>query len=350
VTPKPFVQGPQTAIVVGPSGEEIYTDKYGRVKVQFHWDRLGKRDENSSCWVRVSQPWAGKNWGTISLPRVGQEVIIDFLEGDPDQPIVTGRVYNGEQMPPYALPANQTRSTTKSRSSKGGSASNYNEIRFEDKMGSEQIFINAEKDLDLRVENDSREYVGGDRSLLVNANQRELVNGDQHGHVKGSRFEKIEGDMSVNFGGKRMAQTGGDESISIGGDRKEQVSGTLSLQVGKDCNEQVGGGLSLQVGQSRNEKIGQTHAMEAGQVIHLKAGQTVVIEAGVELTLKGPGGFVDIGPAGVTIQGTMVLINSGGSGASGPGASPQSPVSPEAPKDPKEPDKADDGTKGGKLS
>jgi type VI secretion system secreted protein VgrG len=352
VTPKPFVQGPQTAVVVGPSSAEIYTEPNGtgRVKVQFFWDRRGQHDENSSCWLRVSQPWAGKGWGAINIPRIGQEVVVDFLEGDPDQPIITGRFYNADQMPPYALPDNMTRSTLMSRSTQNGSQSNYNELRFEDKLGSEQIFMNAEKDMDLRVENDSREYVTGDRSLIVNTNQRELVNADKHGHVKGTHFEKIEGDMSLNVGGKQMVQTGGDQSINIGGDEKEQVTGTLSLQVGKDQNEQVGGSVSLQVGQSRNEQIGQTHAMEAGQIIHLKGGQTVIIEAGMELTLKGPGGFVDIGPAGVTIQGTMVLINSGGSGASGPGASPQSPTSPDAPTDPKDPDTADDGTKGGKLN
>ncbi|HEU4927167.1 MAG TPA: type VI secretion system tip protein VgrG, partial [Vicinamibacterales bacterium] len=135
-TPKPFVQGPQTAVVVGPGGEEIFTDKYGRVKVQFHWDRRGKKDDKSSCWIRVSHPWAGKGWGAISTPRIGQEVIVDFLEGDPDQPIITGRVYNAEQMPPYDLPANKTQSGMKSRSSSGGGAANFNEIRMEDKMGS----------------------------------------------------------------------------------------------------------------------------------------------------------------------------------------------------------------------
>jgi type VI secretion system secreted protein VgrG len=310
-TPRPTVKGPQTAVVAGPSGEEIYTDKYGRVKVQFFWDRLGKKNENSSCWIRVSQSWAGKNWGAVFLPRIGQEVIVDFLEGDPDQPLITGRVYNAEQMPPYTLPDKQTRSTFQSRSSKGGGPSNYNEIRFEDLKGSEQIFINAEKDMDHRVENDSREYIGNNRHLIVNANQFELVNKDKHLHVKGKQNEKIEGDMS----------------LKVGGDQKQQV----------------GRSLSLKVGQSRNEKVGITHAMEAGQTIHLKGGMTVIIEAGMQLSLKGPGGFVDIGPTGVTIQGTMVLINSGGAAGSGPGASPESPDQPT------DPDTADDGSKATKL-
>ena len=291
-TPKPLVQGCQTAVVVGPPGEEIHTDKYGRVKVQFHWDRLGKKDDNSSCWMRVSQAWAGKNWGAVFLPRIGQEVIVDFLEGDPDRPIITGRVYNAEQMPPYTLPANQTQSGIKSRSSKGGGSSNFNEIRFEDKKGSEQLFVHAEKDMDVRVKKESREFVGSSRHLIVGANQLEQVKGNKHENV--------------------------------GGDQVEEVSGKLSLKVGQD----------------RDEKIGMKHAVEAGQEIHLKAGMKVVVEAGMQLTLKGPGGFVDIGPAGVTIQGTLVNINSGGAAGSGSGASPASPTAP---------DKADDGSKGGKL-
>ena len=292
LTPKPFVQGPQTAVVVGPSGEEIYPDKYGRVKVQFHWDRLGKKDENSSCWIRVSQPWAGKNWGSINIPRIGQEVIVEFLEGDPDRPIITGRVYNDDQMPPYTLPDNMTRTTFMTRSSKNGGSANYNELRFEDKKGSEQIFLNAEKDMDHRVENDSREYIGNDRSLIVKNDQKEKVEGNLHSEVVSNR------------------------------------------------NEKVGQTLSLQVGQNLQEKSGQNYAHEAGMEIHLKAGMNVVIEAGLELTIKASGGFINIGPAGIAISGTLVLINSGGAAGSGSGSSPE---------DPQAPDEADDGSKGGKM-
>ncbi len=274
LTPKPIVQGPQTAVVVGPAGEEIYPDKYGRVKVQFFWDRLGKKNENSSCWVRVSQPWAGKNWGAVSIPRIGQEVIVEFLEGDPDRPIITGRVYNDDQMPTYPLPDHKTRSTFMSRSTKGGGSANYNELRFEDKKGSEQIFINAEKDMDHRVENDSREFIGNDRSLIVKHDQKEKVEGDLHAETAGNR------------------------------------------------NEKVGQTMSLQVGQNLQEKSGQNFAHEAGMEIHLKAGMNVVIEAGLQLTIKASGGFINIGPAGVAISGTLVLINSGGAAGSGSGALP----------------------------
>jgi len=291
ITPKPVVQGAQTAIVVGPRGEEIWTDKYGRVKVQFHWDREGKRDENSSCWIRAAHNWAGKRWGGIFIPRIGQEVIVDFLEGDPDQPIITGRVYNANEMPPYELPREQTKSTIKTNSSKGGGG--FNELRFEDAKGKEQIFVHAERDMDIRVKNDSREWIGHDRHLIVKANQRELVEADKHGHVQGSLQEKIDGDMSLQVGGKRHA------------------------------------------------KVGTVNATEAGQEIHLKAGMKIIIEAGMQLSLKGPGGFIDIGPAGVTIQGMLVRINSGGAAGTGSGSNPV---------DPKDPDVADDGTKTGKLN
>lgn len=349
-TPKPVVQGPQTALVVGKSGEEIWVDKYGRIKVQFYWDRVGQKDENSSCWVRVSQPWAGKGWGGVWLPRIGQEVIVDFLEGDPDRPLVTGRVYNAEVMPPYALPDNGTRSTFMSRSSKGGGTENYNELRFEDKTGSEQVFMNAERDMDWRVEHDSREYVGNQRHLIVTQNQQELVNGAKHGHVKGDHLEKIEGAMSLQVTGDQKEKVGGAKSGEVVGDHKEKIAGAMSLQVGGDQKVAVGGGYSLQVSQSHNEKAGQNIAAEAGMTVHLKGGMSVVIEAGMEVALKGPGGFVSVGPTGVTIQGTMVLINSGGAAGSGPGAQTQSPDSPAAPADPTDPDTADDGSKGAKLN
>ncbi|MBI5255964.1 MAG: type VI secretion system tip protein VgrG [Burkholderiales bacterium] len=171
-TPKPFVQGPQTAVVVGPSGEEIFTDKYGRVKVQFHWDRYGQKNEKSSCWMRVSSPWAGKSFGFIQIPRIGQEVVVDFLEGDPDQPLVTGRVYNADQMPPWDLPANASQSGLLTRSTKGGNYNNANALRFEDKKGSEQVWFHAEKNMDTEVENDETLTVGHDQTVKIHHHQK----------------------------------------------------------------------------------------------------------------------------------------------------------------------------------
>lgn len=349
-TPRPFVQGPQTAVVTGKSGEEIWTDKYGRVKVQFFWDREGKKDEKSSCWVRVSQPWAGKNWGSINIPRIGQEVIVDFLEGDPDRPLITGRVYNDEQMPPYKLADNQTRTTFMSRSTKGGGSSNYNELRFEDKKGDEQIFMNAEKDMDLRVEKESREYIGANRHMVVASSQFEKVAGDKQSQVGGKFLEKIAGDTSIQIGAKRMEQVGSDESITIGGNRKEQVTNNESITIGQNQKTAVGQSVSITIGQNRNAQIGANDVVSAAQAVYITGGMNVVIQAGMQLSLVGPGGFIDIGPAGVSIQGTMVLINSGGAPGSAQSANAASPDSPDNPDDPKDPDTADDGTKGGKLN
>ena len=329
VTPKPFVQGPQPALVVGKSGEEIWVDKYGRVIVQFYWDRLGQKNENSSCWIRTSQPWAGGNWGAMWIPRIGQEVLVSFLEGDPDRPVITGRVYNADQMPPYALPDYQTRSTFMSRSSKGGGASNYNELRFEDLKGKEQIFMNAEKDMDVRVENDSREFIGANRHLIVTANQQEQVQADKHLHVQGNHFEKVEGNMSLQVTQNQMETVTGNKSLAVTGNQSERVTGNVSLAV-----------------TGKQDVSNMAYAVKSDTTIHLNAGMSAVIEAGVALTLKVGGSTIDFNPAGVFITGTMVFINSGSAPASAPDASPQSP---DSPTDPKDPDTADDGSKGTKM-
>jgi type VI secretion system secreted protein VgrG len=322
LTPKPFVQGPQTGVVVGKNadadatddqsaggdGEEIWVDKWGRVLVQFPWDRA----KATSCWMRVSQDWAGQGWGMINIPRVGQEVIVSFLEGDPDRPIITGRVYNDVQTVPYDLPDNGTRTTFRTSSSTGGGIDHYNELRFEDKTGSEQVFIRGEKDYDTRILNDSREWIGNDCSLMVKRDQKEKVERDLHLQVIGNQVEKIEGDFN------------------------HHVAGNL--------NEKTDQTISIQAGMNMYEKSGMNFAHEAGQMIHLKAGMTVVIEAGVQLSLKVGGNFIDIGPTGVSIQGTMVLINSGGAAGSGCGSSPTDP------KDPEDPDEADDGSAGTKMN
>lgn len=331
VTPKPFVQGPQPALVVGKSGEEIWVDKYGRVIVQFYWDRLGQKNENSSCWIRVSQPWAGANWGSIWIPRIGQEVLVSFLEGDPDRPVITGRVYNADQMPPYTLPDNQTRSTFMSRSSKGGGSSNYNEMRFEDLKGQEQIFMNAEKDMDLRVENDSREFIGANRHLIVTANQQEQVQAEKHMHVQGSHFEKVDANMSLNIGGNQMESVTGNKSLSVTGNQSESITGNVSLSV-------TGG---------KYESITMGYAMTA-MSIHLTGQAGIVIECNAGITLKAGGSSIDVSPSGVYITGTpLAYINSGSMPAM---TSDPSSGNPDSPQDPKDPDTADDGSKGTKLN
>src|SRR5580658_1083192 len=350
VTPKPFVQGPQPALVVGKANEEIWVDSYGRVIVQFYWDRYGQQNENSSCWIRVSQPWAGGNWGAMWIPRIGQEVLVSFLEGDPDRPVITGRVYNANQMPPYTLPDYQTRSTFMSRSSKGGGASNYNELRFEDLKGQEQIFVNAEMDMDLRVEKDSREFIGANRHLIVTTNQVEQIQTDKHVHVEGSHYEKIDTNMSLNVGGNQMESVTGNKSLNVTGDQKESVTGNVSLSVTGNQSESVTGNVSLSVTGGKMDSITMGYMMSALS-IHLSAETGIVIECPVGITLSSGANSIDIGPAGVFVTGTpFVFLNSGSSPASTSDPSSGSPDSPDSPTAPNDPDTADDGSKGTKLN
>jgi type VI secretion system secreted protein VgrG len=273
ITPKPFVQGPQTAVVVGPAGEEIYTDKYGRVKVQFHWDRRGKKDENSSCWMRVSYPWAGKNWGAVAIPRITQEVIVSFLEGDPDQPIITGRVYNAEQMPPYDLPANKTQSGVKSRSSKSGTPANFNEIRFEDLKGSELLTIHAEKDQSISVEHDESHTVGHDRS-------KDIAH-DETTHVGHDRTETVDNNETITIGVNRTEKVGSNESITIGANRTENVGANESVTIGANRTMSVGASESLTVALQRTHTVGinETITIGAAQEITVGAAQSITVGA-----------------------------------------------------------------------
>src|SRR5262249_31145940 len=196
----PTVKGWQTAVVAGPGGEEIFTDKYGRIKVQFHWDREGKGDGDSSCWVRVATIWAGKQWGVIHIPRVGQEVVVDFLEGDPDRPIIVGSVYNVDMMPPYTLPDNRTQSGIKSRSSKEGGPANFNEFRFEDKKGSEQVFLHAEKDSLFETEHDHEKTVGNDEKISIKSNRTEDVGKDEKIKIGQNQTESIGKERKIDVG------------------------------------------------------------------------------------------------------------------------------------------------------
>jgi len=318
VTPKPVVPGPQTAFVVGPEGDEIYTDKHGRVKVQFHWDRLGKRDADSSCWMRVSQPWAGKGWGVLSLPRIGHEVVVEFLEGDPDRPLITGSVFNAENLPPYVLPDNATVSTLKSRSSKGAAASNFNELRFEDKKGEEYVWFQSEKDHFHLVKNDVVEDIGHDEFVTVANDRVEKIGGMQQLSVAKDVKHKVGGAMHVDVANNLLLKAGGDYGLKAQGDASTDAGTAISFKAGSDVHIQAG----------------TNAAMEAGVNLHIKGGMNVVVEAGMMLTLKAGGNSVVIGPSGVSITGTMVLINSGGGGGSGSGASPVAPGAPEAPSDP----------------
>jgi type VI secretion system secreted protein VgrG len=267
ITQRPQVVGSQTAVVVGKSGEEIWVDKYGRVKVQFHWDREGKKDENSSCWVRVASTWAGKSWGAIHLPRIGEEVIVDFLEGDPDQPIITGRVFNADRMPPYKLPDNQTQSGLLTRSSKGGSAATANELRFEDKKGSEEILLHAERDLEIEVEND--------RATTITKNDDRTVEegDDTHAIKKGKQTITIQGDQTLTI-------KQGNQAVTL-----DQGNQTITITMGNLATVVKMGNVNTEV------KLGK-HSTKAMQSIELKVGQS----------------SIKVDQMGVTIIGMMVKI------------------------------------------
>ncbi len=275
---KPFVQGPQTAVVVGPGGEEIFTDKYGRVKVHFHWDRLGKKDDKSSCWVRVSHPWAGKNFGVIHTPRIGQEVVVSFLEGDPDQPLITGRVYNAEQMPPWELPANATQSGILTRSSKGGAYGNANAIRFEDKKGSEQLWIHAEKNQDIEVENDETHWVGHDRTKTIDH--------DEKVHVKHDRTETVDNNETITIGVNRTENVGSNESITVGKDRTRSVGAAESVTVSKTRSHTVGESETISVGTAQTISVGSNQSLSVGAAQSVTVGSSQDTSVGAAQTLS----------------------------------------------------------------
>jgi type VI secretion system secreted protein VgrG len=245
VTKAPLIAGPQTATIVGPSDQEIWTDQYGRVKVQFHWDRDGKFNEDSSCWVRVAQLWAGGRWGAMHIPRIGQEVVVEFLEGNPDQPLITGRIYNGKNMPPYDLPANQTQSGIKSRSTKGANPSDFNELRFEDKKGEEEVFLQAEKNLRELVKNDHHTNVGANQSNDVKKDQSETVGGEQTLKVTGNRTVHIEGSQSVVIDGSKAADGVSGSKVNVTGDYKFDASKTINIQAPVSIKLECGGSSIL---------------------------------------------------------------------------------------------------------
>ncbi|QOR39130.1 type VI secretion system tip protein VgrG [Billgrantia diversa] len=285
--PKPRVDGPQIAFVVGPEGEEIYCDEHGRVKVQFPWDRYaepntaGAEGEAAgrapSAWVRVSQGWAGGGYGSIAIPRIGHEVVVSYLEGDPDQPLITGRTYHAVNTSPYELPAHKTRTVIRTQSHQG---EGFNELRFEDQADEEQIWLHAQKDLELLTNNDRTEEIGNDSFLSVHHDRIGEIDGDEHHTVRGNRHEQTDGNQHLT------------------------VQGTLHV------------------------KAGQAWLSESGRELHIKAGHKVVLEAGSELTLNAGGSFLKLDASGVTLVGPTVKVNAGGSPGSGTGQATEVPLLP----------------------
>ncbi|MBN1508263.1 MAG: type VI secretion system tip protein VgrG [Sedimentisphaerales bacterium] len=338
-TPQPTIPGPQTAMVVGPAGEEIHVDEYGRVKVQFHWDRYGKADQNSSCWVRVGQTWAGKQWGAIYTPRIGQEVIVEFLEGDPDHPIITGRVYNGQAKPPYDLPASKTMSTLKSNSTLGGGGSN--EIRFEDKKGAEQLYVHAQKNEDIVVEDCKTESVGNNETIQIGNNRTESVGKNETLSVGENRTRQVGKNEQVSVGENRTRNVGQNETVTVamnrthtvgineaitvgvaqevtvGAVRTVTVGASQAITVGADQSETVGKNYNLNVGKDQAIAVGKNLTINAGDQILVKTGKasimmkkdgTIVI-SGKDITVKGSGNVNIKAAKNVVVKGTKVLEN-----------------------------------------
>jgi type VI secretion system secreted protein VgrG len=301
VTPVPVVQGCHTAVVVGPSGEEIYTDKYGRVKVQFHWDREGKKNESSSCWVRVSYPTAGKAWGAIQVPRIGQEVIVDFIEGDPDRPIITGRTYNAGQMPPWDLPGKRMVSGFKSNSTMGGGG--YNELAFDDTKGSELIRIHGQKDMDTVIEHDESRHVVNNRTKKVDANEdtaigvnrTEKVGSNEKITIGANRTESVGASESISVALTRTRHVGVNEMVNIGGAQEITIGGLQALTIAGGRAKTIGVGELVNIGVGQIVNIGahhllkvgatQTHIIGASQTTKIGAGQTVSIGAGQTISI-----------------------------------------------------------------
>ena len=337
-TPKPFVQGPQTAMVVGPAGDEIHTDKFGRVKVQFHWDRYGKCDENSSCWIRVSHPWAGKGWGAVSIPRIGQEVIVDFLEGNPDDPIITGRVYNAENMPPNPLPDGAVVSGIKSNTHKG---SGFNELSMDDTAGKEKINIHGQYDMNTTVQHDQTTTVKNNRSTTVVVDDTVNVNANRTVHVKGKLAETIDTGQEVTVSsGYKETITGGATSTITGGltstvngtwdntvnghlketvtsGEEQTVTGEKKVTVNGPHTETVTGkrtmGVTGPIDQNATGTI-DIHADGAGTYTSgasLKfavAGSTIEITDSA-ITISAGGSTVKVDAAGVSLNGAKVSLN-----------------------------------------
>jgi type VI secretion system secreted protein VgrG len=278
-TPRPRAHSLQSAVVRGPAGEEIHTDEHGRIKVEFHWDRRGRQDERSTCWIRVQQPWAGSGWGFVFLPRVGMEVLISFLDGDPDRPVAIGSLYNGSNLPPYALPDHKTRSTIKSNSSPGGNG--YNELRFEDKAGSEEIFVHAQKDYNEVVEHDHTTTVHHDQTNSVDANQTESVGGHQTMTVNHNRTVHIKGSQSVTIDGGEANGGHSGSKLAITGDYKVDASDWIEVQAPTRIKLTCGGSsLLIEPGKITMTAGGQaTVVLDANALMQSAAGSKVLLDA-----------------------------------------------------------------------
>jgi type VI secretion system secreted protein VgrG len=325
---KPSVTGVQTATVTGPKDEEIYTDQYGRIKVQFHWDRQGKNDEKTSCWIRVAQPWAGAGWGHLFIPRIGQEVVVNFIDGDPDRPVVTGAVYNGANMPPYNLPAEKTKSTIKTESTKGGGG--FNELRFEDKKDAEEIYIHGQKDWNIEILNDKTQTIGHDEKLDVKNDRTKTVGHDQKEDIGNNKTinvikvhtETIGEDMTVKVGKNLDESTGENKTEAveknftntIGEDADIRIGGNETVDITKNDSRKIGENSTLSVGKDFNATVDNDASVSVRQSSTVNTENTMTVTAGKTITVSSSGSDVIVrtGGASVTITGSGDIVLKGG--------------------------------------
>lgn len=328
VTPKPTVTSVQVATVVGPDEQEVHTDEFGRVRVAFQWDRLGRKDDNSSCWIRVSQGWSGKGYGTIALPRVGQEVLVAFLNGNPDQPMVVGRTYNAIRPVPHKLPESKTESIIRTDSSPGGFG--QNEVVFDDVKGNELVQWTAHKNMRRLIKNDYISTIGHDRTKDIAFDETETTDGTRTEMTRQDRTETVNRTKTTSIKKNRRKLVKGDEyhvtdrdkrltvkknvDIITQKDKRERIVGDSDLVVQGNRSEKIDGKQSFVIEEDQFEKVGKNHALATGAKLTLRAGNTFVNEAGADMTIKSAGGFIRIDSVGITISGTLVRINDGGPG------------------------------------
>jgi type VI secretion system secreted protein VgrG len=306
---KPVMRGPQSAIVVGPKGEEIYVDKFGRIKVQFIWDREGSSDENSTCFIRVMQIWAGNTWGASFIPRIGHEVIISFLDGDPDRPIVAGSVYNGDNLPPYT---SKTQSGIKTRSTKGGTGQNFNELRFDDKIGNEQVYMHAEKDFDSVVEHNQTRQVGHDRSLTVGNNEATSIGNNRTESVGNNETIAIGNNRDKSVGKNQTETIGANKTISVGGNHTESIDGKVVIDVGGTHTESIQGNVTITMAANLKESVEGTYTEAVTKDYSLKA-KTITLKADDSITLQTGSAKITMSKNGdITISGKNVTVKGSG--------------------------------------
>lgn len=307
--PRPVMKGPQSALVVGPAGEEIHVDEFGRIRVQFIWDREGQKDDKSSCWIRVMQAWAGNQWGSSFIPRIGHEVIVNFLDGDPDRPIVVGSVYNGWNKPPFE---SKTQSGIRTRSTLEGSPQNFNELRFDDKKGAEQIYVHAEKNMDTVIENDESANIGNDRTKIIGNNETSEIKNNRDKTVGNNQSESIGKDKSISVGNNHSESIGKNATINVSENYSEDIGKNVTISVGGDHVESIDKNMTLSVAKDLTETVDGKHMEKVAKDYAVKA-KTITLQADDQITLKTGSAQIIMKKNGdITIKGKNINVKGSG--------------------------------------